>query len=371
MKKVLIFADFDKFGGTRTYLKNLIDFYRLYNYQIVTAIEKESCDQDILDFLTKNQIEIVFLSEKYRQGIFLRFHILEIISDLILGIPIIVKERPEIVVISTAFPGKFLGLMVLFPTKLIYILHSYPTCISKINRILLLTSLNAKKRILTVSNFSKNQIINYWLAGKRQKFVYYIHNFSNLENSPHNPINKGNNNVKKVLTLGHVRWYKNPDVWFSVARKTIERYHGDVEFLWAGEGELLDEYRNRIQEENNSKIKLLGFQRNIAELYTQSDIYFQPSLRESHGIAVVDAMIMGIPCVVSSAGGLPESIINEETGYVIEPNDIDAMVEKILQLLEDEDLRKSMGTAGREHYLKNFSHKRWIKEMRVFHEQLG
>ena len=180
MKKVLIFPDFDKFGGTRTYLKNLMDFYRLCNYQIVTAIEKERCDQDIFDFLTKNQIKIVFLSEKYREGIFSRFHILEIISDLILGIPIIVKERPEIVVISTAFPGKFLGLMLLFPLKLIYILHSYPTCISTINRIVLLTSLHAKKRILTVSKYSRNQISEYWLLGKRQQYIHYIHNFSNF-----------------------------------------------------------------------------------------------------------------------------------------------------------------------------------------------
>ena len=369
MKKVLIFADFDKFGGTRTFLKNLIGYYRLTDYQIVTAIEKGSCDQDILDFLTKNRIKFVFLSEKYREGIFSRFHILEIISDLILGIPIIVRERPEIVVISTAYPGKFLGLMLLFPLKLIYILHSYPTCISTINRILLLTSLNAKKRILTVSKFSRNQISEYWLAGKKQKFVYYIYNFSNLES--HNLLNKENNDVKKVLTLGHVRWYKNPDVWYSVALKTIEKYPGNVEFLWAGEGDLLDFYRNTIQDENNPKIKFLGFQRDIVELYTQSDIYFQPSLRESHGIAVVDAMMLGIPCVVSNSGGLPESVINEETGYVVEPNDVDAMVEKILNLLENENLRKSMGEAGREHCLKNFSHKRWIKEMKSFHETFG
>ena len=144
---------------------------------------------------------------------------------------------------------------------------------------------------------------------------------------------------------------------------------GAVEFLWAGEGELLDDYRDKVKKENISRIKFLGFQKNIAELYTQSDIYFQPSLRESHGIAVVDAMIMGIPCVVSSAGGLPESVINEETGYVIDPSDIDAMVEKILKLLENEDLRKSLGEVGKEIYKTKFSHERWIKEMMAFHEQ--
>jgi len=228
MRKVLIFPDFDTFGGTRTFLKNLIDYYQLNYYQIVIAVEKEHCDQEILDFFGKTQSEIIFLSEKCRKGIFSRFHILEIITDLILGIPIILKERPEIVVVSTAYPGKFLGLMLLFPLKLMYIIHSYPTCASTVNRILLLLSLNDNKRILAVSEFSKNQISKYWLPGKRQKFIHYIYNFSNLENNFSGSKIKGEKDVQKVLTIGHVRSYKNPDRWFSVALQTIEKYTGDV-----------------------------------------------------------------------------------------------------------------------------------------------
>jgi len=370
MRKVLIFPDFDTFGGTRTFLKNLIDYYQLNDYQIVIAVEKEHCDQEILDFFGKTQSEIIFLSEKCRKGIFSRFHILEIITDLILGIPIILKERPEIVVVSTAYPGKFLGLMLLFPLKLMYIIHSYPTCASTVNRILLLLSLNDNKRILAVSEFSKNQISKYWLPGKRQKFIHYIYNFSNLENNFSGSKIKGKKDIQTVLTIGHVRTYKNPDRWFSVALQTIEKYTGDVEFLWAGEGDLFDYYRNKIKKANISKIKFLGFQENVAELYNQSDIYFQPSLMESHGIAVVDAMMMGLPCVVSNAGGLPESVSHEKTGYIVDPNDTDTMVEKILNLLEDENVRKSMGEAGKERYKIKFSQERWIKEMTAFHEHL-
>jgi glycosyltransferase involved in cell wall biosynthesis len=369
MRKVLIFPDFDKFGGTRTFLKNLIDFYRLDGYQIVTVIEKESCDHDILEFLIKNNSKVLFLSEKYRDGIFSRFRILEIIIDLFLGIPIIAKERPEIVVISTSIPGRFLGLM-LFPIKLIYIVHTYPTCVSITNQILMLLSLYGNKRILTVSKFSKNQISKCWLLGKRQKYINYIYNFSNLENNSPGLQTIDKKITKKILTLGHVRWYKNPDVWYSVARKTIEKYQGQVEFLWAGEGELLDIYRDKVNKDNISHIKFLGYQKNVAELYNQSAIYFQPSLRESHGIAVEDAMIMGLPCVVSNAGGLPESVIDGKTGYVIDPYDMDTMVEKILNLMENENLRKSMGEAGKEQYKTKFSQERWIKEMKALHEQL-
>ena len=356
MKKILIFPDFDKFGGTRTYFKNLIDFYRSEDYQIVTVIDNESCDQDILEFLTKNDIKIIGIS-KNRAGIFSRLNV-RIFVDLILGVPIIVKERPDIVLISTAYVGKFLGLL-LFPTKFIYILHTYPTCVrpTRFTRLLLWAMLNKNKRILTVSKFSKNQILHCWLAGKRQEFVHFIYNFSNLENNSPGPTNTGNPDVKKILTLGHVRWYKNPDVWYSVAQKTIEKYQGKVEFLWAGEGELLDEYRDKAKKDNLSHIKFLGLQKNVAELYRQSVIYFQPSLMESQGIAVVDAMMMGLPCVVSNTGGLPESVVDGETGYLIDPNDTDTMVEKILNLLEDEDLRESMGKAG-----KNFPTKGGLKK---------
>jgi glycosyltransferase involved in cell wall biosynthesis len=376
MKKVLIFADFNKFGGTRTYFKNLVDYYLLDDYQIVTAIDKDYCDQDILEFLTKNNIKKIFLSRKNRNGIFSRFP-LGIIVDHFLGFSIIVKERPNLILISTGSPGKFLGLMLLFPLKIIYILHSYPTCIRPhffyrllllFYRLLLLTSLNENKRILTVSKFSKNQIVKCWLTDKKQKYVDYIYNFSNLENNSSIPKESGITDVKKILTLGHVVWYKNPDIWYSVAVKTIQKYPGDLEFLWVGGGDLLDTYREKVKNDNMPQIKFLGFQKNVTELYNQSAIYFQPSRLESHGIAVVDAMLMAVPCIVSNAGGLPESVVDGKTGYVVNPDNINEMVSRLLNLLENENLRVSMGKAGKEYYENTFSYKRWIQEMKRLNE---
>jgi glycosyltransferase involved in cell wall biosynthesis len=365
MKKLLIFPDFDKFGGTRTYFKNLIDYYRSDEFQIVTAIDRDYCDQDILEFLTINNVKIIFLSRKYRTGIFSLF-CFGIIVDLFLGIPIIVKERPDRVLISTGSPGKFLGLMLIFPLKLIYILHTYPRS-ARYNifyQLLVLTSLDENKRILTVSKFSKNQIVTCWLADKKQKYVNYIYNFSNLENNPAISKDTGKNDVKTILTLGHVVWYKNPDIWYSVAVKTIEKYHGDLEFLWAGEGDLLNTYREKVKNDDIPQIKFLGFQKNVLELYNQCTIYFQPSRLESQGIAVIDAMMMARPCVVSSAGGLPESVVDGKTGYIVDPDDIDEMVEKLLALLENENMRVSMGKAGKEYYEQNFSYNRWREDMK-------
>jgi glycosyltransferase involved in cell wall biosynthesis len=376
MKKILLFPDFASFGGTRTYFENLIDFYRSEGYHIVTAIDEVICNKEIQEFLAKNEVKIISMSAKYRKGIFAKFFF-SIFIDLLLGIPIIVQEKPNIVVVSTGTTGKFLGLMLLFSTKFIYIVHSYPICDGKriiyrnpFYRLLLVFSFNRQKRILTVSKFSQNQITKCWFGGREQNRIHFIHNFSNLEKDSDNSSIIIKNDTKKVLTLGHVIYYKNPSVWYTVAQKTIEKFQGDVEFLWAGEGELLDKYRDKAKQDNIPQIKFLGYQNNVKKLYNQSIIYFQPSLIESHGISVVDAMMMGLPCIVSKAGGLPESIIHGKTGYIIDPNDVDKMVEKLLELLGNENLRQSMGMAGKESYLNNFSHQIWREKMKKFHDTL-
>ena len=57
MKKVLIFPKFGKFGGTRTYFQNLIIFYHSNGYSIVAILDKNQCDNEILEFLTKKDVK--------------------------------------------------------------------------------------------------------------------------------------------------------------------------------------------------------------------------------------------------------------------------------------------------------------------------
>ena len=98
-----------------------------------------------------------------------------------------------------------------------------------------------------------------------------------------------------------------------------------------------------------------------------SDIYFQPSLIESHGLSVVEAMRYGLPCVVSNTGGLPESVVNGKTGHVVGANDIDGMVDQIVLLLRNPALRETMGRAGCERYETCFEEHKWNEQMSDIH----
>jgi len=166
-----------------------------------------------------------------------------------------------------------------------------------------------------------------------------------------------------ILTAGHLFVYKNPEVWLEVAR-TVLLECPVSRFVWLGDGELLETIREKVKELSlEERILLPGYVSEPSSWYTQAQIYFQPSLRESHGIAVLEAMASGLPCVVADSGGLPESVVDGETGYVCQPADSIAFAGRIIELLGDKALRERMGITGQHRVEKCFSEE--IQEQKI------
>lgn len=90
------------------------------------------------------------------------------------------------------------------------------------------------------------------------------------------------------------------------------------------------------------KVVFMGKQENVSEILAVTDIFLLPSENESFGLAVLEALACGVPCVTSNAGGLPEVNIDGETGFTVNVGEIDTFASKIVQLLSDNDLRKRL-----------------------------
>jgi glycosyltransferase involved in cell wall biosynthesis len=145
----------------------------------------------------------------------------------------------------------------------------------------------------------------------------------------------------------------------------------DVLFVWVGDGELLDSMRAEINALGlDDRIRFSGFVAEPSTWYETAQVYFQPSLRESHGIAVLEAMAHGLPCVVADTGGLPESVVDGETGYVCPPADSADFAGRITELLGDAALRESMGDAGRQRVEKCFSEELQEQKIMALYERL-
>ncbi|MBS3819455.1 glycosyltransferase [bacterium] len=93
-----------------------------------------------------------------------------------------------------------------------------------------------------------------------------------------------------------------------------------------------------------------------------SSVIIQKSTREGFGLTVSEAQWKRTPVVASNIGGIPEQVVNQETGFLVEPHDINDCAEKVTTLLQDKKLREEMGNKGREHVKNKFLITRHISD---------
>jgi glycosyltransferase involved in cell wall biosynthesis len=87
-------------------------------------------------------------------------------------------------------------------------------------------------------------------------------------------------------------------------------------------------------------------------------VYAQPSHAEGLGISVLEAMAAGLPVVATAVGGIPEVVIEGETGFLVPPGDVVSLAESLTRLVRKRELRATMGMQGRARVLSLFTPER-------------
>ncbi len=100
------------------------------------------------------------------------------------------------------------------------------------------------------------------------------------------------------------------------------------------------------------------------------DIYSALSREESFGVAAIEASAVGLPVVVSNAGGLSEVVLEGKTGLVVPIDNQQAAADSLLYLILNPEIRQQLGRAGRAHVLANYSWDASIKKMMSIYENL-
>ncbi len=103
----------------------------------------------------------------------------------------------------------------------------------------------------------------------------------------------------------------------------------------------------------------------VPDWHNELDIYVSPSVldSESFGVSAVEAMACERPVIVANVGGLPEVVLENETGIVIPPRNAAAIAEAILHILENPEQAINMGKQGRKHVQKNYEWRNNVKTM--------
>jgi glycosyltransferase involved in cell wall biosynthesis len=140
---------------------------------------------------------------------------------------------------------------------------------------------------------------------------------------------------------------KAPVDFVDVAARVLKERNG-VRFVMAGDGELRDAVEARIRERGlGERMKLLGWQKDMPEVYRNLDVVVLTSLWEGLPCVFSEAMATRLPIVATNVDGAREAITDGENGFLHQPHDVDGMAQSVLKLLSDRDLRRRMGENGR------------------------
>ncbi|WP_164888459.1 glycosyltransferase family 4 protein [Methanosarcina sp. MSH10X1] len=104
------------------------------------------------------------------------------------------------------------------------------------------------------------------------------------------------------------------------------------------------------------------------KLYSDASIFVMPSIGEPFGLVFLEAMAYKLPCIGTTAGAMPEIIVNGETGFLVEPNNPGQLAQKIICLMENKDLMEKMGSEGRKR-VENFTWEKVVERMTLEFEK--
>ena len=148
---------------------------------------------------------------------------------------------------------------------------------------------------------------------------------------------------------------KKDQATFIRAAKKIIHFRQDTTFILVGDGETMDTCQSLIDESEKNLIRFLGKLYDIESVINLFDIGILATFTEWISNSIMEYMALAKPVVATDCDGNSELMVDGETGYLIKPGDPEDLSNKVLSLLDDEPLRRTMGSLGKQRLITYFS----------------
>lgn len=113
-----------------------------------------------------------------------------------------------------------------------------------------------------------------------------------------------------------------------------------------------------------------GYQEDVAPWYAACDAVVLTSANEGTPVTIIEALAAGRPVVATNVGGVPDVVEEGVTGFLVHSGDTHALAERLEVLARDEERRRRMGEAGREHVLERYAVSRLVDDVDALYREL-
>lgn len=194
------------------------------------------------------------------------------------------------------------------------------------------------QKIICISEFTKQSYVSSGIPPEKCIVVY-----NGVDTNLFIP--KVNSEAKVTIgTVSRLENWKGVDVLIKAASDVIAQFP-NIKFLIVGSGSKKNNLENLIDELSlKESVSLLGKIENTIEIYQQLDIFIHSAIEpEPFGRVIIEAMACGLPVISTNMGGPKEIISDGKDGFLIKQGDSNILTQKIIDLINDPELRSNLG----------------------------
>jgi glycosyltransferase involved in cell wall biosynthesis len=166
---------------------------------------------------------------------------------------------------------------------------------------------------------------------------------------------------KIISMIAKATWAKNIRLFLEIAEQ-ITRHYSDVKFLLIGKNLTRNYVKKRFGISAEQNVFMLGERKDIINILNGTDIFVLTSRTEGLPNVIMEAMGASKPVVATNVGGIPELVVDGETGYLVPSNNVEKLSQAVIRLLENPRIAKKIGETGRKRIEELFSVDRMVKE---------
>ncbi|MBD0370047.1 MAG: glycosyltransferase family 4 protein [Pyrinomonadaceae bacterium] len=216
-----------------------------------------------------------------------------------------------------------------------------------------------------VSDFIRDMIVQ---LGVPQAKVFSVRNgidIKVIEESNDNHSGEANGSVK-IGIVGQVGEWKGHDDFIEALaglRRDAFSFHGVI--YGNGDAGYIKSLKEKIDDYKLTEhVRWAGFVGDAEQIFSATDICIVPSRSQDPCPTVaIEAAHFGVPLIATRQGGLPELVLDGETGYLVDARSPEQITEKLKLLIQDAALRQRMSQAARAHGLQHLTRERMVLEM--------